>query len=294
MLLRLLAIFLLISAPAFARERSVAVSIKPIHSLVENITRGTTIRPYLLLDKAVSLHEANLRPSQAQKLQESEVVIYIHPSLEASISAHLKHTTHRQIILADTPGLTLYPPRFSAYDEGDDEHRGGGDLHLWTSPENARLMAAYIASRLIEIYPDQEKQLRANEKALDEKLQKLDAEIALHMQKLKDRKFSTFHDATQYFERRYGLESIGSLTFHPERGLSAGHVQKLRAEMHGQQVACIFTEPGFDMRMMNNLVKDTGAKTAVLDAEAIAIAPGPDLYFDLIRGIASQMESCLN
>ena len=79
------------------------------------------------------------------------------------------------------------------------------------------------------------------------------------MRPLKGKPFAVFHDAAQYFDRRYGLNYLGAFTLHPERGLSAGHVRELRARLVDKKAVCVFSEPGFDTRVIQNLTATTGA-----------------------------------
>ena len=55
---------------------------------------------------------------------------------------------------------------------------------------------------------------------------------------------------------------------------------------------CIFSEPQFNPSIANTIAQDTGVKSAVLDPLGARLEPGKDLYFDLIKDMASSFESC--
>jgi len=61
---------------------NVVVSIKPIHSLTAGVMKGVG-EPELLLDGATSPHDFNLKPSQAQSIQDADTIIWIGEGLES-------------------------------------------------------------------------------------------------------------------------------------------------------------------------------------------------------------------
>ena len=54
---------------------------------------------------------------------------------------------------------------------------------------------------------------------------------------------------------------------------------------------CVFSEPQFEPKLIETLVEGTGARTGVLDPPAATLAKGPDLYFQLIRNMASSVKN---
>src|SRR5690554_1835956 len=66
---------------ASADAPGVVASIKPVHSLVSAVMEGTG-RPELIVEGAGSPHLYHLRPSQARKLQEADLIFWIGPELE--------------------------------------------------------------------------------------------------------------------------------------------------------------------------------------------------------------------
>jgi zinc transport system substrate-binding protein len=55
----------------------------------------------------------------------------------------------------------------------------------------------------------------------------------------------------------------------------------------------VFAEPQFDTRIVQNLIEGTSARTGTLDPEGLALEPGPDLYFTLMRKLADGLKGCL-
>ena len=55
----------------------------------------------------------------------------------------------------------------------------------------------------------------------------------------------------------------------------------------------MFSEPQFEPRLVETVIAGTKARTGVLDPEGAALAPGPELYFQLMEGLADSLVRCL-
>ena len=56
----------------------------------------------------------------------------------------------------------------------------------------------------------------------------------------------------------------------------------------------MFREPNFAPSLVDTIVADTDARTGVLDPEGAALDAGPELYLQLMRGIADSLKTCLS
>lgn len=292
----------------------VVTSIKPVHSLVSAIMQGVG-KPELIVDGAASPHTYNLKPSNARALQDAKVIFWVGPGLEAFLEMPLQSLGSDAIVaqLDDAPGLVKLPFReggaFEAHDDGDenegaghehaeaghdhDHEHGAFDTHLWLDPMNAKAMAAEITTTLVAADPANALTYEANAKALDDKLDALDKEIAATVSPVKDKPFIVFHDAYQYFEHRYHIRVAGSITVSPETIPGAERVSEIHKKVGDLGATCVFAEPQFEPRLVNVVIEGTKAKSGVLDPEAATLPAGPDLYFTLMRGIADSMRDCL-
>jgi zinc transport system substrate-binding protein len=285
----------------------IVVSIKPIHSLVAAVMQGVGT-PDLIVDGAASPHTYALKPSNARSLQQAQVVFWVGPGMEAFLQKPLAALGSNATIveLEDAPGITKLKFReggaFEPHDDGDehvasDDHdhdHGEFDTHLWLDPHNAKAMVAEIATSLVAADPANALAYEANQKALNDKLDALDAEIASTLAPVKDKPFIVFHDAYQYFEHRYGVRVAGSITVSPETIPGAQRVAEIHRKVADLGATCVFAEPQFEPKLVNVVLEGTSAKSGVLDPEAATLPQGPDLYFDLMRGIASSLKACLS
>ena len=167
------------------------------------------------------------------------------------------------------------------------------DGHAWLDPINAKTMADRIAQVLSAKDPAKAALYRTNADALKAKLDALDAELAKDLAPIAGRPFVVFHDALQYFERRYGLKAVGSIAISPEVAPGAKRLSALRSRVASLGAVCVFSEPQFDTRLADNVVEGTRARTGTIDPEGSRIEPGPDLYFTLLRNLAKDLRACL-
>ncbi|MBY5414393.1 zinc ABC transporter substrate-binding protein [Rhizobium leguminosarum] len=305
----------------------VVTSIKPIHSLVSAIMQGVG-EPELIVDGAASPHTYNLKPSNARAMQDAKVIFWVGPGLEAFLEKPLQALGRNASIAAldDAPGLVKLPFReggaFEPHDDAPEHESASGqhdeadaahdadpghasdhdhdhdhdtfDTHLWLDPMNAKAMAAMITTTLVAADAANALTYQGNAKALDDKLDALDTEIKDMVAPVKDKPFIVFHDAYQYFEHRYGIRVTGSITVSPETIPGAERVSEIHRKVGELGATCVFAEPQFEPRLVNVVIEGTRAKSGVLDPEAATLKAGPDLYFNLMRGIANSMKDCLS
>jgi zinc transport system substrate-binding protein len=154
-------------------------------------------------------------------------------------------------------------------------------------------MAAYIEATLSKRFPPHAARFRENRKALDAKLQALDEELRNTTAPLKAKPFAVYHDAIQYFEHRYGLKAVGSILIAQDVAPGGKRLTDLRRQIAKLNALCVFAEPQSDPRMLQAVAEGSTARMGVLDAEGLALEPGPDLYFTLMRGLAKSLRACL-
>lgn len=181
-----------------------------------------------------------------------------------------------------------------AEEAGHEDHEHGGfDMHLWLDPSNARAIAATVEKTLAEVDPANAATYAANLAALNTKLDALDSEIAATVAPIKDRPFVVFHDAYQYFEKHYGVRVAGSITVSPETLPGAERISEIHKKVEDLGATCVFAEPQFEPKLVQVVLEGTPAKSGVLDPEGASLEPGADLYFNLMRGIATSLKTCL-
>ena len=181
-----------------------------------------------------------------------------------------------------------------AKDDHDDHGHGEFDPHVWLDPINAKAIVHEIEEALVKADPKNAKKYEANAVRMAGKLDQLVTELRAQLQPVQGKGFIVFHDAYQYFEQRFGVAAIGSITVSPEVMPGAERVRDLREKIKDLGATCVFSEPQFEPKLVRTLVDGTGARTGVLDPLGSSLTKGPDLYFQLVREMARSLKECLS
>lgn len=172
------------------------------------------------------------------------------------------------------------------------EH-GRFDLHVWLDPRNAEAMVDAIVAALSEVDPDHAAIYQSNGIRLRTQLHELDQALTARLEPVRDRPFVVFHDGYQYFENRYGLNALGSIAVDPGRRPGAQRLGAIRHRLEELNAACVFSEPQFEPALVDTVVEGTSARKGVLDPLGADLAPGPDLYFQLMSNLGEALIDCL-
>ena len=125
------------------------------------------------------------------------------------------------------------------------------------------------------------------------KLDNLVAEVDAELEPVKGRGYIVFHDAYQYFEKRFKVSAVGSITVSPEVLPGAERVRELQEKVRDIDATCVFSEPQFEPKLVTTITENTNAGTGVLDPIGASIDDDPELYFTLIRNMAKSLKDCL-
>lgn len=297
--------WLLLGTTAADAGTTVVASIGPVHAIAAAVMEGHGA-PVLLVPDGASEHTYVLRPSDARALASADVIIRVDPALETFLQRPIEALGARAhvVTLSAIPALTLYDIRADAAFEAEpseDAASGGGaggpssrrDLHLWLDPRNAALVADELARVLGQADPPDAAFYAANAARFRNGLAGLEDEINAALSAVKDRPFIVFHDAYQYFERRFGLKDVGAVTLAPGLQPGARHLSRLRERIRKEGVACVFAEPQFEPKLVATLTEGSTARAGTLDPLGAGIAPGPAAYPALLRALAEGFRSCL-
>ena len=292
---------LLMSAPARA-EFNVITSIKPVQSLVAAVMQGVGT-PGLIVEATGSPHNYSLKPSKAAELQSASVVFWIGHELESFLEKPIESlgSNAKAVSLLDIEGLIKLPPREgNGFDphmqEGEEVHEEGHeevDAHIWLDPENAKRIVNVIAKTLSEADGAHAATYTANAASTNAKIDALETELESQLTPLHGKGFIVFHDAYQYFEKRFGLQAAGAITINPENPPGAAGIIELKKRIADGKATCVFAEPQFDNKLVGIITEGTAVKSAVLDPLGAALQPGPELYGNLMRDLAKSLVSCL-
>jgi len=324
----LFSIFSLVSSAN--AEIKVVTSIKPIHSLASYVMDGVG-KPDVIVDGYNSPHGFSLKPSHAKMLENADLVIWIGEDLEAFLEKPLDTIAKKakNIEVMDLKGIKKLKFRekniFEGHDDhGHDEHKEHGhdehkdehkehghdehkdehkehdgheghghgehDPHVWLDSMNAKVIVKEITKQLVQLDSKNSATYKANSKKALADIDKLTKNIKKDLSK--DLRFVVFHDAYQYFEKRFGIQVLGALTVNTDVMPGAEQLSEIREVIEHEKVNCIFSEPQFNPSIIKSIAKDTKVKTGILDPLGAKLDKGKNLYFDLLNNMASSFKGC--
>ena len=312
--------------PANADIKVVA-SIKPIHSLASYLMNGVA-KPDLIVDGYASPHGFAMKPSHAKMLQNADLIFWVGEDVENFLEKPLGSIAKKaeKIELMQIKGLQVLKFRerniFDDHDDhGHDDHdkkedhdshakkedhddhgkkedhddherhaHGEFDPHIWLDPINAKVILNEMVEHLIENDPKNEVKYKSN---LDKALKDIDKLTIDVMTELSNSVSSiVFHDAYQYFEKRFNVNILGAFTVNTDVMPGAEQLAEIREIIEHDKVACVFSEPQFNPDIIKAVAKDMNIKTGVIDPLGATLNPGKDLYFSLIKNMSASFKGC--
>ncbi|HKN05171.1 MAG TPA: zinc ABC transporter substrate-binding protein ZnuA [Buttiauxella sp.] len=291
---------------AVSAQAAVVASIKPLGFIAAAIADGVTPTEILLPDGA-SEHDYALRPSDVKRLQSADLVVWIGPEMEAFMQKSVNQLAEqKQVQLAALPGVKPLLMKgddddvhaheghdHSAENSDEDHHDGEYNMHIWLSPEIARLSAVAIHDKLVELMPQNRAKLDANLQTFELGLANIDKQVGSVLTPFKGKGYFVFHDAYGYFEKHYGLTPLGHFTVNPEIQPGAQRLHEIRTQLVEQKAVCVFAEPQFRPAVINAVARGTNVRSGTLDPLGIEVKLGKDSYMQFLNGLANQYASCL-
>ena len=233
-------------------EVNVVTTIKPLHSLISSVMEGVG-KPSLIIEGTNNPHTFVFKPSHAEMIENADIVFWIGEDLEAFMEKPLESLAKNAKTISFMDLASIEKLKFREqnifddhddhghkddehdddddHDGHDDEHDGHDDhddhaghhdghnhgefdAHIWLDPANAKEMVLEISHDLSELDPSNKSKYEDNASktivALDKLIEEVDKSLS------KDISYIVFHDAYQYFEKRFGVIPAGALTLNPD------------------------------------------------------------------------------
>ena len=304
---------LLLSGTASANVPKVVTDIPITHSLVTRVMAGIGM-PDLIVDRGASPHEYSLRPSNAASLEAADLVFWISngltPWLDDALNTLARNA--KVIELMDAKGATVLSFREGATfethshqhkqdEDGHDEHKhdedehatGNVDPHGWLDPYNGRIWLDVIATALSKIDPTNSDIYFANATQAKADIDTVISELEATLAEFRGTNFIVYHDAYQYFEKRFDVLAAGSISLGDVSDPSPARIAEVRKKVEELGITCVFSEPQFNSELVRTVTDGVSVKTRVIDPLGTQFTLGPDFYLNVLRGIAQSMASCL-
>ena len=287
--IRLLATMTLMSviAPVMANEPlPVVASFSILADMVKQVG-GPHVEVTSLVGPNSDAHVFDPTPADAKRLASAKLVVVNGLGFEGWMGRLIKSSGYKGPVLTASKGVKTIPMAESGHGHGHKHSHAAPDPHAWQNLLNARQYVENIRVALSAAMPahsadfqsratDYLKQIDALEKSTQARI------AAVPMER---RRVITSHDAFGYFARAY------KVNFYPLQGLStaiepsAADVVRIVNEIKKNKVTAIFAENISDPRVLERVVKDTGANIGgTLYADALS-APGTqaDTYLKMFE-----------
>ena len=304
----LAALLLLTATPTVAEPPRVVTDIPPVQSITAAIM-GDLGTPELVVDLAGSPHHLTLRPSDAARLNDADLLIWVGPDLTPWLEDARASVTNSltSLTLANADGWTPLPFReiddFKVADDHDHDHddhdhddhahdHGETDPHAWLDPRVATAWANAIAAALSDTDPANADAYRANAATFANDMAALEAELATRAEAIRGVTYLLPHDAYQYFEVRFDLPAAGTITFSDDADPGPAYIAGLQDLVRDGGIDCVTYAPYETQGWVTLLTEGTEVAAHPLDQLGADLPRGPDLYPDTLRAIMTTLETC--
>lgn len=288
-------------APNQAGKVRVTVSIFPIADVVRQIGREH-VEVTTLLEGGASPHGFQLKPYQAQKLAQSNVVILVGLGLDEWARHGLKLAgQNKALVLTMASNVqidaTTQPADgdHAGHDHADcaDHNQPSGDPHIWLDPVLMEQFTAAIAEALAVADPLRRNEYFQNRQEYVQQLRQLDSDYRTRLAGVKHKHLVTFHEAFSYVANRYGLEHI-ALMPPSASGFTPQRLSNVSTFIDEHRVSVIFIEPQMPPESFEQLRRQKNVRIARLDPLGGPGVKGYDSYINLMRSNLETMAEELN
>ena len=176
------------------------------------------------------------------------------------------------------------------HDDHEGHNHGEYDAHIWLDPINAKVILFEMSKHLIELDAKNESVYRDNLSKAYNEIDILTKDVTAEL----DQSVASivFHDAYQYFEKRFNINILGAFTVNTDVMPGAEQLAEIREIIEHDKVSCVFSEPQFNPDIIKAVAKDMNIKTGVIDPLGATLDSGKDLYFKLIRNMSASFKGC--
>lgn len=215
----------------------------------------------LLLPPGVESHSYEPTPADIIRINDADLFLYTGEYMEPWAEKILAGVT------GDVQAVDLSAHMTLEKDvDGDGHEHGGYDPHIWTDPQNAKVMVDDIAAALCAVDPENAGEYRTSAAEYKEQLNVLDQAFAEVVETGKRREIvfgGRF--ALHYFAERYGLTCISAFdSCSSETEPSAKAVAEIIRAIETDGIPVVYYEELTDPKVARSIAEQTGAKPLLL------------------------------
>jgi ABC-type Zn uptake system ZnuABC Zn-binding protein ZnuA len=160
-----------------------------------------------------------------------------------------------------------------------------GNPHLWMDPVFARTYVKKIRDAMIAADPAGAATYRTNAAAYDAQLLALTVRTQKKIDTIPpvQRTLIVFHNAFNYYDARFGLQTLGVVETNPGADPSPQHLAQIVDLARSHHVRAVFAEPEYSPKLIAALAESAGIKTVSdLYDDSIGTDPKVATYIGMI------------
>lgn len=242
---------------------SITVSILPQKYFVEQIA-GDTFPINVMLPPGASPADYEPTPKQIQELSNSSIYFFIgHLGFEKSWMKKFNQSAKELSYISCSKGLDLLRGDAEHMHDSQTKDHNGTDPHIWTSPENVKIISQTICTTLSEKFPLKAKEFEHNLAQFIAKIDTLDNTIRTNLTDSTNNAFMIFHPALGYFARDYHLEQY-AIEFEG-KSPSPAHMKDMINLASEKNITSIFVQSQFETSKAKAIAKEINAQVVTID-----------------------------
>jgi ABC-type Zn uptake system ZnuABC Zn-binding protein ZnuA len=209
-------------------------------------------------------------PQDIVALRDADVLVENGANLESWLDATIRNAGNPQLrIVVCTDGLPVV----------------NGNPHLWMDTVYAQAYVAKIRDALVAADPAHAADYRANTASYERQLVALTARIRTKIATIPPsrRAMIVFHDAFDYYARRFGLRLVGAIE--PVAGAEPNpeHIAEIIRTARAIHVPAVFAEHEYSDKLARSLAASLGnVKIAFLYDDSLGAAPDVQTYIGML------------
>ncbi len=255
--------FLLLTTYIFSNINTV-VSILPEQTFVKAIG-GNKVSVSLMVLPGNSPHTYEPKPSQMKDIAKASLYFAIGVEFENVWLKKFRTLNKNMKIIDLTEGIQKQAlvshrhSKSSAAHTDTKEDISAKDPHIWTAPENVRIIALHIYEALSAADPDNSTYYKANYEKFIQHIDRTDKQIRFILSHIaKGTKFMVFHPSWGYFAHAYGLEQLAVEL--EGKNPKPKELIMLVKEAKEKKIKAIFTQPEFSDSMAKVMASELKIK----------------------------------
>ncbi len=237
---KLILFYLLLTSYIFSNINAI-VSILPEQTFLKAIG-GDKVNISLMVQPGNSPHTYEPKPSQMISVAKADLYFAIDVEFEHIWLPKFQSLNTNLLVVDVAEGISKMHMT-STHDSHNHAHKGE-DPHIWTTPDNVKIIAQNIYAALVKQDPTNTNYFKSNLDTFLASIDSTDTQIKKILSRLKEnRTFMVFHPSWGYFAKTYDLKQLAvEIEGKSPKPRELVHLIK---EAREEKVKAIFTQPEF-------------------------------------------------